>query len=166
MVLGKEDDWMSRLISIFVIKHSQAIALLHITKTTVLLAKPTIGAYMDCAIASINVTCLVKPNIISTFLGPLSLGGPLRSEGTEGGRYASECSVCHLAGTGSLGVPLEDDLRVTEHVRELRYHGFPITRALQQVARATTVAKLTYASPAWWGVTHRQLSAISLKGSC
>jgi len=67
---------MSRLISIFVIKHSQAIALLHITKTTVLLAKPTIGAYMDCAIASINVTCLVKPNIISTFRGPLSLRGP------------------------------------------------------------------------------------------
>jgi len=62
-----------------------------------------------------------------------------------------------------LGVTLEDDLKVTEHVertleacsrslyalRELRSHGL-LTRALHQVARATTVAKLTYASPAGW----------------
>src|SRR6218665_1618577 len=62
-----------------------------------------------------------------------------------------------------LGVTLEDNLRVTEHVertleacsrllytlRELRSHGLP-SRAHHQVARATTVAKLTYASPAGW----------------
>jgi len=60
-----------------------------------------------------------------------------------------------------LGVTLEDNLIVTEHVertleacsrslyalRELRSHGLQ-TRTLHQVARATTVAKLTYASPA------------------
>jgi len=34
----------------------------------------------------------------------------------------------------------------------LRSHGLP-TRALHQVARTTTVAKLTYASPAWRGHT-------------
>src|SRR6218665_2844985 len=65
-----------------------------------------------------------------------------------------------------LGVTLEDNLRVTEHVDrtleacsrslyalwELRSHGLP-SRALHQVARATTVAKLTYASPAWWNHT-------------
>src|SRR6218665_3689741 len=36
-----------------------------------------------------------------------------------------------------------------------RSHGLP-SRAFHQVARATTVAKLTYASqpsPAWWGLT-------------
>src|SRR6218665_2498809 len=37
-------------------------------------------------------------------------------------------------------------------LRELRSHGLP-SRALHQVAKATTVAKLTYASPAWWGLT-------------
>src|SRR6218665_1615510 len=65
-----------------------------------------------------------------------------------------------------LGVRLEDNPRVTEHVertleacsrslyalRELQSHGLR-SRALYQVARATTVAKLTYASPAWWGLT-------------
>src|SRR6218665_1855725 len=64
------------------------------------------------------------------------------------------------------GVTLEDNLRVTEHVertleacsrslyalRELRSHGLP-SRALHQVARPTTVAKLTYGSPVWWGLT-------------
>src|SRR6218665_1740318 len=57
-------------------------------------------------------------------------------------------------------------LRITKHVertleacsrslyalRELRFHGLP-TRALHQVARAKTVAKLTYASPALWSHT-------------
>src|SRR6218665_2333409 len=73
-----------------------------------------------------------------------------------------------------LGVTLEDNLRVTEHVertleacsrspyalRELRSHGLP-TRALHQVARATTVVKLLQRG----GVSHWLLSAIVLKGS-
>jgi|SRR6218665_211930 len=68
-----------------------------------------------------------------------------------------------------LGVTLEDDLRVTKPVattleacsrslyalRELQSHGLP-TRALHQVAGATAVAKLTYASPGWC----RQTSAV------
>jgi len=40
---------------------------------------------MDCSIASINVACLVMPDIFLNFSGLPFLQGPLRSEGTEGG---------------------------------------------------------------------------------
>ena len=63
-----------------------------------------------------------------------------------------------------LGVTIRDDLRATSHVhgvlaacssslhalRVLRAHGLP-SIALQEVARATTMARLLYAAPAWWG---------------
>ena len=65
-----------------------------------------------------------------------------------------------------LGVTITDDLRASSHVGEvlcacssslyalrmLKAHGLP-TRALHTVAGATTVAKLLYAAPAWWGFT-------------
>ena len=63
-----------------------------------------------------------------------------------------------------LGVTISRRFSVAEHVdnllaacaqtlfalRTLRQHGLP-TSALQTVFQATVVAKLTYASPAWWG---------------
>jgi len=64
-----------------------------------------------------------------------------------------------------LGVTLGQDLRVTAHVhkiieacssslhalRILRSHGLT-TNALHVVAEATTLAKLLYAVPVWWGL--------------
>jgi hypothetical protein len=64
----------------------------------------------------------------------------------------------------ALGVTISRRFSVTDHVdhllascaqtlfalRTLRHHGLQ-TEALQNVFRATVVAKLTYASPAWWG---------------
>ena len=63
-----------------------------------------------------------------------------------------------------LGVTISSNLRATTHVTEvlgacssslhalrvLRSHGLPPT-ALHEVTRATTVARLLYAAPAWWG---------------
>jgi hypothetical protein len=63
-----------------------------------------------------------------------------------------------------LGVTIQDNLRTTLHVSELlsacsrslyalrilRSHGLP-PEALHEVARATSVARLLYAAPAWWG---------------
>src|SRR6218665_2011269 len=40
-------------------------------------------------------------------------------------------------------------------LRVLRAHGLPSV-ALQEVARATTQARLLYASPAWWGVAKKE----------
>jgi len=65
-----------------------------------------------------------------------------------------------------LGVTITDDLRASAHVRQvvgacssslhairvLRAHGLP-SAALHEVTRATTIARLLYASPAWWGYT-------------
>jgi len=65
-----------------------------------------------------------------------------------------------------LGVTLSSDLRVTTHVdatlascagslhalRTLRAHGLP-PEALHVVTRATTVSRMMYAAPAWWGFT-------------
>lgn len=65
-----------------------------------------------------------------------------------------------------LGVTLQSDLKVSQHVEEimascsgslhalrvLRTHGLPSV-SLQEVTRATTVARLMYAVPAWWGYT-------------
>src|SRR6218665_2627835 len=61
---------------------------------------------------------------------------------------------------------ISSDLGMSEHLdqvlsscasscyalRVLRCHGLP-TLQLQEVARATTVASLMYASPSWWGFT-------------
>ena len=65
-----------------------------------------------------------------------------------------------------LGVTITDNLRTSSHVsgvlgacscslhalRVLRAHGLP-EAALHEVTRATTIARLLYASPAWWGYT-------------
>ena len=65
-----------------------------------------------------------------------------------------------------LGVTITDNLRASSHVngvlgacsgslhalRVLRAHGLP-EAALHEVTRATTIARLLYASPAWWGYT-------------
>jgi hypothetical protein len=67
---------------------------------------------------------------------------------------------------GILGVTFKDSLRASQHVSELlqgfsrslyalrilKAHGLP-PDALQEVARATSVARLLYAAPAWWGFT-------------
>jgi hypothetical protein len=67
----------------------------------------------------------------------------------------------------ALGVTISRRFAVTDHVdnllaacaqtlfalRTLRYHGLP-TSALHAVFQATVVAKLSYASPAWWGYAH------------
>jgi hypothetical protein len=64
----------------------------------------------------------------------------------------------------ALGVTISRRLSIAEHVdnllaacsqtlfamRTLKQHGLP-TNALHAVYQATVVAKLTYASPAWWG---------------
>lgn len=64
-----------------------------------------------------------------------------------------------------LGVTLGSDLTVTRHVEEivgacsgslhalrvLRGHGLP-SEALHVVAEATTVSRLLYAAPSWWGL--------------
>ena len=66
----------------------------------------------------------------------------------------------------ALGVMLSRKFSVTQHVdnlliscaqslfalRTLRHHGLP-TDALQIVFQATVVSKLSFASPAWWGLT-------------
>ena len=65
-----------------------------------------------------------------------------------------------------LGVTITNDLRATNHVEEvlvscsgalhalriLRSNGLP-SGALCRVAEATVVSRLTYAAPAWWGLT-------------
>ena len=65
-----------------------------------------------------------------------------------------------------LGVTIREDLGTSTHIdgilgvcsrslyalRVLRSHGLPTT-ALHDVARATTVSRLLYAAPAWWGFT-------------
>ena len=65
-----------------------------------------------------------------------------------------------------LGITITDDLRASNHVdsviascsqsmyalRVLKAHGLPAA-ALHTVTRATTIARLLYASPAWWGLT-------------
>jgi Reverse transcriptase (RNA-dependent DNA polymerase) len=65
-----------------------------------------------------------------------------------------------------LGVTLQNNLHVSQHVDEilsacssslyalrvLRTHGLPC-KAMHTVTEATTVARLMYASPAWWGLT-------------
>jgi hypothetical protein len=66
-----------------------------------------------------------------------------------------------------LGVTLQSNLRFDEHIsdviascassmyalRMLRSHGLP-SDALHEVCRATTISRLLYASPAWWGFTN------------
>lgn len=66
----------------------------------------------------------------------------------------------------ALGVTISRKFSVAQHVnnvlvssaqslfalRTLRHHGLP-TDAQQTVFQATIVAKLSYASPAWWGLT-------------
>ena len=63
-----------------------------------------------------------------------------------------------------LGVTLQNNLRTNAHISEvisgcssslyalcvLRNHGLP-PAALYEVCRASTMARLMYASPAWWG---------------
>jgi hypothetical protein len=63
-----------------------------------------------------------------------------------------------------LGVTLQSNLRMDAHISEvlsgcssslyalrvLRNHGLP-PAALHEVCRASTMARLMYASPAWWG---------------
>jgi len=65
-----------------------------------------------------------------------------------------------------LGITITDDLRASNHddsviascsqsmyaLRVLKAHGLPAA-ALHTVTRATTIARLLYASPAWWGLT-------------
>jgi hypothetical protein len=66
-----------------------------------------------------------------------------------------------------LGVYLQPDLNMATHISEvlgscasslyalrvLRNHGLP-PAALHEVARASTLARLMYAAPAWWGYTN------------
>jgi hypothetical protein len=66
-----------------------------------------------------------------------------------------------------LGVTLQNNLRMDAHISEvisacssslyalrvLRNHGLP-PAALHEVCRASTVARLMYASPAWWGFSN------------
>jgi len=66
-----------------------------------------------------------------------------------------------------LGVHLQNDLKMNRHISEiiktcsssfyalriLRSHGLA-TDAIYDVARATTITKLLYASPSWWGFTN------------
>ena len=63
-----------------------------------------------------------------------------------------------------LGVTLQDNLGMSAHIAEvlgscssslyalrvLRNHGLP-PASLHEVSRASTMARLMYASPAWWG---------------
>ena len=63
-----------------------------------------------------------------------------------------------------LGVTIQDNLRMAEHIRNLvisagqqlyapktlKVHGLPHP-ALSNVCRSTLISRLTYASPAWWG---------------
>jgi len=64
----------------------------------------------------------------------------------------------------ALGVTISRKFSVAQHVnhllascalfalRTIRHHGL-LTDALHTVFQATVVAKLSYASPAWWGLT-------------
>src|ERR1043165_4018110 len=77
-----------------------------------------------------------------------------------------------------LGVTVANDLSASSHVnrilsacsrslyalRVLRAHGFPPT-ALHEVARETTISRLLYASPAWWG-SPLQATDINSNVSC
>ena len=65
-----------------------------------------------------------------------------------------------------IGVILQDDLKLTAHIdhlvatcsssfyaiRKLKTHGFT-PPSIQHITKATTVSKLMYASPSWWGLT-------------
>src|SRR6218665_3968948 len=48
---------------------------------------------------------------------------------------------------------LEPSSRSLYALRVLRSHGMPTT-ALHEITRATTIARLLYAAPAWWGFAH------------
>jgi len=48
---------------------------------------------------------------------------------------------------------LEPSSRSLYALRVLRSHGMP-TIALDEITRATTIAQLLYAAPAWWGFAH------------
>jgi len=85
--------------------------------------------------------------------------------------HASLASMSSITGVNRatsikiLGVTIGEHLTVSEHVdntlsscassiyalRVLRAHGLP-GPALHVITRATTVARLLYASPAWWGL--------------
>jgi len=53
---------------------------------------------------------------------------------------------------GAAGQPSVSCAQSLFALRTLRHHGLP-TDALHTVFQATVVAKLSYASPAWWGLT-------------
>src|SRR6218665_877087 len=67
---------------------------------------------MNSGMASKNVTCLVIPNIFFQLFEAPCLAGPLRSEGTDGGRYASGCSCVFLCLCVCAGVCMCVCLRV------------------------------------------------------
>jgi len=59
--------------------------------------------------------------------------------------------ICRVTSTKVLGVTLTNHLSVSDHVRDvLRYHGMN-EEELRLVYKSVVLAKLMYASPAWWG---------------
>ena len=75
-------------------------------------------------------------------------------------------SIPRVEEVKALGITISRKFSVVQHVnhllvscaqslfarRTLRHHGLP-TDAVHTVFQATVVAKLSYASPAWWGLT-------------
>src|SRR6218665_176933 len=56
---------------------------------------------------------------------------------------------------GCLTKVLESSSRSLYALHVLGSHGMPTT-ALHEITRATTIARLLYAVPAWWGFAHAQ----------
>ena len=77
---------------------------------------------------------------------------------------ATPAGIEHVSSIKVLGVTLQNNLRMNAHISEvisgcssslyalcvLRNHGLP-PAALYEVCRASIMARLMYASPAWWG---------------
>ena len=77
---------------------------------------------------------------------------------------ATQIFIERVSSMKVLGVTLQNNLRMDAHISEvvsdcssslyalrvLRNHGLP-PAALHEVCRASTMARLMYASPAWWG---------------
>lgn len=122
--------------------------------------------YLSCADEIDNVACWAKENNLTLnrnksveiiFVAP-------RSRRTVDIPPPADPSIERVESIKALGVTISRTFSVKQHVdnllaacsqtifalRTLRHHGMP-TCALQTIFQAVVVAKLSYASPAWWG---------------
>ena len=88
----------------------------------------------------------------------------IRRRGSKAPPPSTTAGIERVTSMKILGVTLQDNLSMAAHISEvvsscssslyalrvLRNHGLP-PDSLHEVSRASTMARLMYASPAWWG---------------